>query len=122
MLIKITPEQALHIDNLRALARAAWAEESEASRKAEAADKVASEALNEASGIMGHVLKFEQRTGYIKDQTKTRRLVVNRVTQARGGLLAHGRSVNSHGEIGTARLSCDVAKADDLGVYVPVAK
>lgn len=114
-MIKVDPAKFEHIDAMRAEARRLWDVEAEATKAASAQDDLVRQAMLDASGLDGHVVQFEKATGYIKDQVQTRRIVVNRVSLGNGTLLLHGRSVSSHGEVGTARLSCDIAKATDLG-------
>lgn len=76
-------------------------------------------ARNEASGIIGHVLEFQQAWG----NRPMKRIVVDHVRKDwRGDSCAHGYFVLKDGRVGLRRGETAIDKAKDLGPYVASTK
>lgn len=116
-MIQIDPALLEKVDELRAVARTKWDAVKAATNEAQVADAKAQNALDEAIGLVGHVLAFEQRVvGYVRaPKSHSRRLLVKRVRIVRDGLQAEGKSVGKAGEVGTMVLQCYLADAEDMG-------
>lgn len=117
MAIQIDPALLEKVYELRAVARTKWDAVKAATNEAQVADAAAQNALDEAIGIVGHVLAFEQQIiGFGRGpKSHSRRLLVKRVRIVRDGLQAEGKSVDKAGEVGTMVLQCMLTNATDLG-------
>jgi hypothetical protein len=109
------------IEELKRQLQAAHDRAKQADDEVRAAQKRLQAAINEASGVLGHVLEFTQSRGCgRKRQTLTRRIVVDKVGPSwrrEDGDEAHGFYVIASGAMGQMRGRVLIKDAKDLGPY-----
>lgn len=85
-------------------------------------------ALNESSGIIGHVLEFQKASGWGRNRTaRTFRLMVETVRKGvddngAPAMVASGRLVVAGGEVGIRSERTFISKAKDLGTLEEARK
>lgn len=110
------------IEELEAEVAAAEKRFNEARDDLNAAKRQLQMARNEASGIIGHVLQFEETRGWRPQRTIISRIIVDRVEIGWNGVTrALGCRVRRDGSVGTQRAEVAVSRAKDLGPYVALS-
>jgi hypothetical protein len=111
---------AMNIEELEAEVNLATRRVREAFEALRNARQRLQDAVNEQSGLIGHVLEFTRRRGFGRTgKVETLRILVDRVGPYWGReLYAFGRRIIAHGSVGQTRTQVSIAEAKDLGRYI----